>query len=171
MIRRAEISACGSYRYRLTRHWDPDKRPLAFVMLNPSTADADLDDPTIRRCVGFAKRENAGGIVVVNLYALRATDPDQLRCVADPHGPKNADAILDVLDASAGSGDPIVCAWGTKPTAHRVSLFLSSAKGAGAKLVSLGVTKDGHPKHPLYVRADQPLSSFPAQLTTGSPLP
>src|SRR3954470_11499675 len=84
----AAFSSCMTWRYRLTRYWGPGSM-LPFVMLNPSTADDEVDDPTIRRCMGFARREGLGGIVVANLYALRATYPKSLALHPDPDGPGN----------------------------------------------------------------------------------
>lgn len=104
----AELSECGEYRYRLSRIWDEAKKPLTFIMLNPSTADAELDDPTIRRCMGFAEREQAGGVVVVNLYGFRATKPFDLFQATDPIGPGNDRA----LKRAARQAKSIVCAWG-----------------------------------------------------------
>ena len=156
----AHLSDCGLYRYRLTREWGGG-RLLPFVMLNPSTADANADDPTIRRCMGFAKREGAGGIVVVNLYGLRATDPAELRRTKDPFGPDNRANIHALGTFAFLSGMPIVCAWGTGGwvrSANRDTIHL--LKSTGANLVCLGTTKDGHPKHPLYIKADQPLIPF-----------
>jgi hypothetical protein len=153
----AEISDCGRYRYRLSRWWG-DGPALPFVMLNPSTADASLDDPTIRRCIGFARREGCGGILVANRYGYRATDPDELRAVADPFGPGNDAALLHIALSAGESGQPIVCAWGAKGgTESRTASILLRG---GARLVCLGMTKDGHPRHPLYVRADQPLVAY-----------
>lgn len=85
-LRGAVISDDGRYRYRLWRTWAPELPRMAWIMLNPSTADAEVDDPTIRRCVGFAKREGCGGIEVVNLYAYRSTDPSVLGTVDEKHG-------------------------------------------------------------------------------------
>ena len=156
----AVISACGSYRYQLTRVWET-KAVLPFVMLNPSTADAELDDPTIRRCIGFARREGAGGIMVVNLYGLRATNPAELRKVKDPFGPENRANIQFAGAMAAANQMPIVCAWGTGgwvKSADRDAMHL--LKHTGAKLVCLGTTKAGHPKHPLYIAANQPLVPF-----------
>ncbi|WP_276200650.1 DUF1643 domain-containing protein [Chelatococcus sp. XZ-Ab1] len=158
MKRAALISPCGLYRYRLTRHWDPDKAPLTFVMLNPSTADAEVDDRTIRRCMGFAERERAGGIVVVNLYAYRATKPSALRSAADPRGPENDSHLMDAIRAATGR--PIVCAWGTNGDG---ASFIRKAQAKGAELVALGITKRGHPRHPLYVPSDEPLIPYPAR--------
>jgi hypothetical protein len=152
----AYLSDCGTYRYRLTRHWDKDAAPLTFVMLNPSTADADLDDPTIRRCMGFAKREGAGGIVVVNLYAFRATDPRNLPIGGERIGPENEAYLYEAI--MGASGRPIVCAWGTKGNG---SFFVQWAKGYGANLMALGITKEGLPKHPLYIASNAPLIRYP----------
>lgn len=165
VIKSAELSGCGTYRYRLTRHWDSDRPPMTFVMLNPSTADAHFDDPTIRRCIGFAKREGAGGIAVVNLYAYRATDPRDLPNDGSKIGPKNEVYLYDAIQEA--NGRPIVCAWGTKGDG---SFFVQWAKGYGANLMALGVTKEGFPKHPLYLASDAPLMPYPRQLVSGSQL-
>jgi hypothetical protein len=156
----AVLSDGGVYRYRLTRHWG-DSPLMPFVMLNPSTADANVDDPTIRRCMGFARRENAGGIAVVNLYGLRATDPAELRKTKDPFGPDNRANISMLGMEAAAAGLPVVCAWGTGGWVKSADVAtIHLLKGTGAKLVCLGTTKAGHPKHPLYIKADQPLIPF-----------
>jgi hypothetical protein len=105
----AELSPCRRYRYRLWRRWS-DGPVVNFVMLNPSTADAEQDDPTVRRCVGFAKSWGAGGLVVTNLYALRSTDPKALWTADDPVGPENAFH----LGSGALGADTVVCAWGAE---------------------------------------------------------
>lgn len=151
---RAILSACGLYRFRLERWWG-DGAPMVFVMLNPSTADADNDDPTIRRCVKFAKRENCGGLVVVNLYAWCATDPKELKNARDPIGFPNLAHLFRVVREQRAHGGPIVCAWGAGAKGVRIPLVLWSAK-----LYALGVTKDGHPRHPLYVKGDAPLVRY-----------
>jgi hypothetical protein len=159
MHKSADISECGTYRYRLTRSWAAGYS-LFFVMLNPSTADADIDDPTIRRCMVFAKREGAGGIVVANLFAFRATSPEVMKAAPDPFGPGNAQVLHCIGMESAAFNVPIVCAWGTQggdAVGYVTRLFAET----GARLVCLGKTKDGHPRHPLYVKGDQPLVSFP----------
>lgn len=161
MYRDAMISPCGQYRYSLVRQWDKSKPYLPFVMLNPSTADAAQDDPTIRRCMSFAKREGAGGIVVVNLYALRSTDPKRLREVDDPVGPLNGRVIYDVATTAAEAGMPIVCAWGVNDVTQAAGGALVQAREAGAKVMCLGKTTAGHPRHPLYIKADQPLEVYP----------
>lgn len=160
IIRRATISADNQYRYRLTRWWAASS-PLYFVMLNPSTADDRIDDPTIRRCMGFARREGCGGIVVVNLYALRATDPAELAKATDPFGPQNSDALSAILGEADVHDKPVVCAWGTK-AGDGARRFLVMATDSHARLACLGTTKEGHPRHPLYVRAGQPLVVFPS---------
>lgn len=153
----AWISDDGLYRYRLWRTWDESKRPMAFVMLNPSTADATTDDPTIRRCIGFAKREDCGGIQVVNLYALRATKPAHLLDHPDPEGPENCMAWAEVL-----YDDPYpvcVAAWGAGASSLRLPES-KALRGSSAAWRCLGTTKGGAPRHPLYVKATQPMERW-----------
>ena len=144
----ALLSPCGRYRWWLSRTWG-DAPPLVFIGLNPSTADASQDDPTIRRCIGFARREGCGGLLMLNLFAFRATDPAQLHCVADPVGPEN-----DVTLVNMARGR-VVTAWGAHPAAFSRAAAIRSL--VSAPLLCLGTTKDGSPRHPLYVRADEPL--------------
>lgn len=153
----AHISDCGQYRYELTRDLPGTDAPLVFVMLNPSTADASVDDPTIRRCIGFAMRENAQRLIVVNLYAYRATDPRQLRVVRDPHGPENE----ATLRRHAVRSQRIVCAWGASvPNPGYAIRTANGLRHYGAKLYCLGRTQNGSPRHPLYVHSDAPLKPF-----------
>jgi hypothetical protein len=155
----AVISESGEYRYRLTRPSEvlsPERGGALFVMLNPSTADAELDDPTIRRCRGFARTWGCAGLAVANLYALRSTDPAALWWHLDPVGPEN-DQHLAALAREFGD---VVCAWGANAKPERVSAFLALVREAGARTWCLGVTKSGAPRHPLYVRGDQPLVEF-----------
>lgn len=155
----AEISLCGTYRYTLTRPRrveHPDRGTALFCMLNPSTADATLDDPTIRRCRGFADSWGCAGITVVNLYALRSTNPDALWAHTDPVGPEND---LWLRRVAREHGD-VVCAWGTKAREDRVRQAVEILRSAGARLWCLGKTKAGHPRHPLYVRGDQPMEAW-----------
>ena len=161
MYRDAMISACGQYRYSLVRQWDRTKPYLPFVMLNPSTADAEQDDPTIRRCMSFARREGCGGIVVVNLYALRSTDPKRLREVEDPVGPFNKRVIYDAGIVAAEAGVPVICAWGLNDITQAAGGALVQAREAGARIMCLGKTAGGHPRHPLYVKGSQPLEAYP----------
>lgn len=151
------ISACGRYRYRLHRGEGP--RRLAFVMLNPSTADAFTDDPTIRRCSAFALREGYRGIDVMNLFAWRAADPSELARAEDPIGPDNT-IWLDQLAGDHRHGW-IVCAWGAaKGIDSQIRACVPLLRAHGARLVCLGTTKDGAPRHPLYVRGDTAIEDW-----------
>lgn len=138
------------YRYQLTYTWDPDTAPVVFCMLNPSTATALTVDNTITRCLGFARALGAGGLVVVNLFAWRATDPRDLRAAADPVGPDNTRFILD-----ATSHYPyrmVIAAWGADPMARdRGRDVHHLLRLTGPDLYCLGTTKDGAPRHPLYL--------------------
>ncbi len=156
----------GPYRYTLTRDWSSEvsKRAI-WIMLNPSTADALVDDPTIRRCIAFAKREGCGALSVVNLYAFRAADPRALGEAAtagvDPVGPEN-DRVLELaVFVAAWHGWPIIAAWGAQGSPARKARVVEFATRHRASLLCLGTTKDGGPRHPLYVRADQPLQPWP----------
>jgi len=152
VIRDADISDCGRYRYELTRRWD-DGPLLEFIMLNPSTADADIDDPTIRRCIAFAKRWGYGGIVVRNLFAYRATHPEELVNVDDPVGPRNRDVL------SRDDADCTIVAWGADPAAvgwwNGYPFSWQPTVIRRRALFCLSVNANGSPKHPLYVRADR----------------
>jgi hypothetical protein len=154
----ATFSPCRTYRYALTRRWS--ERPLAvFVMLNPSTADAFTLDPTVRRCISFAVEWAAGGVLVLNLFALRSTDPKALYSHADPVGPDNDVVITEHLPTGEPAG-PVIAAWGAGPDgprparrmlrsrAERVAALL---RARGARPLCLGLTQAGHPRHPLYI--------------------
>lgn len=152
----ALISPCGQYRYWLSR---PTATPLLsgagpafFVMLNPSTADASEDDPTIRRCRGFARDWRCNGLIVANLYAMRSTDPKQLWKAQDPVGPDNDDWLRQL----AAEHRSVICAWGSNAKTERAAAACAIMREAGARLFCLGQTKSGAPKHPLYIRADHP---------------
>lgn len=141
------------YRYELTRRLS-DGPMLEFVMLNPSTANATADDPTIRRCMGFAQQWGFGSIRVTNLFALRATSPQRLFEVVDPVGPENGSYL------GREDGAMTVCAWG----AHRAATELWGPSHylivARSELMCLGYNKDGSPKHPLYVPKNVPLQPY-----------
>lgn len=145
----AVISECGTYRYRLEREWDATTGKVAFLMLNPSTADHTEDDPTIRRCIDFAKAWGFGGIIVGNLFALRSTYPRALYTHPNPVGPDNDAHLAEICQSSIR----VICAWGTHGALHgrdravydRLELFDPRA---------LKVTSKGHPGHPLYVAAN-----------------
>lgn len=149
----AILDATRTYRYRLERDVGESSRTCLFVMLNPSTADENQDDPTIRRCISFAKREGCGRLVVCNLYALRSTDPRALRNATDPIGPENSMH----LQAAAAEADLIIIAWGTHHLGgawpHKVTAILQEQ----GSVYALRRTKAGDPGHPLYVPADQQL--------------
>jgi hypothetical protein len=149
MFKAALISPCGRYRYWLKRSWDPGAWSLPIIMLNPSTADSEVDDPTIRRCMSFAKREKYGGIFVVNLFAYRATDPTELLRAADPIGPSNDHWLREAIGHASGD---VLCAWGAASGEQGARVL----RMCGATAKCLGKTKEGHPRHPLYVKSDQP---------------
>lgn len=155
----AVISECGQYRYLLTRPSEvenPDRGTALFLMLNPSTADASLDDPTIRRCRGFAKLWGCAGLTVANLYALRATNPKALWNHDAPIGTEN-NAWLVKLATEYGD---IICAWGANAKTERVKEVSKILEDAGARLWCLGTTKSGAPKHPLYIKSNQRLIAW-----------
>jgi hypothetical protein len=152
MLGSATISPCGRYRYALERRWSDGNTLCVFVMLNPSTADAQHDDPTIRRCLGFAERWGYPALRVVNLYAFRATKPADLWRAANPIGPDNDAALI----AAAKEGTCIVLAWGAHGSRNgrgqRVEDLLRTV--ARGLVVTLGRTRSGEPKHPLYLAND-----------------
>lgn len=155
LFRSAVISECGRYRYRLFREWEKSEHmPVLWVMLNPSTADAAIDDPTIRRCMAFSKSWGYGAMWVGNLYAFRATDPSMLWSLSaiDAHGPDNAKHLYAMACESAIT----VCGWGAN--AHGRD-FAASFKSPGG-LWCLGTTKGGQPRHPLYVKGDTKLQEW-----------
>jgi hypothetical protein len=136
----------GDYRYSLTRVWDEALPTITFVLLNPSTADAQQLDPTLRRCVSFAKREGYGGMVILNLYAFRTNSPKLMKAAADPVGPEND----RVLAAATGT---VVAGWGNIADPYRVA----QAVALLPPLQALGINEGGQPTHPLYVQGDAPL--------------
>lgn len=147
----ALISDDGIYRYLLRRHWSSPTESLGWIMLNPSTADATTDDPTVRRCMGFARRWGFGGIAVANLFALRATDPAALKSHPDPVGPDNDDLLTRMI----GNLHVVMVAWGAHAGATgRVRALMASRVPPPQGLMCLGTTKGGQPRHPLYVKAD-----------------
>lgn len=146
VYRQALVSDCGTYRYTLLRSWDSDKPRILWVLLNPSTADYTKDDATSRRGVGYSKLWGFGSMMFVNLFAYRATQPKVMKKQPSPIGPLNN---LH-LEEQAKVADQIVCAWGTNGDHHKrdeevVKLLLKHAP----VLWCLGLTKGGHPVHPL----------------------
>lgn len=142
----AVLSPCRTYRYALERRWS-DGPFVLFVGLNPSTADESVDDPTIRRCIRFARDWGYGGLLMGNLFAYRATDPRELAKVADPQGPDNEVWLTTLATRAALT----VVAWGAHPMAQG---RIRNAVEALGDVHVLGLTKDDHPRHPLYMRAD-----------------
>ncbi|MEO1563826.1 MAG: DUF1643 domain-containing protein [Pseudomonadota bacterium] len=144
----AVYSDCEAYRYTLTRVWEPLGQKALFVMLNPSTATEVQNDPTVERCERRARALGFGSFRVTNIFAFRATDPKIMRAAADPVGPENDAAIREGADWA----DQVVCAWGTHG-AHlgRGPVVEALLRRSGASLYHLGLSKDGHPKHPLYI--------------------
>jgi hypothetical protein len=148
MRRGATFDVTGQYRYRLWRRWDPGLPRVAFVMLNPSTADHRQDDPTIRRCIGFARGWGYGGLVVVNLFAYRTASVAELFQARDPVGPDNDRHLAGIGRRVAA----VVLAWGVHGTRHgRAGGVLDLLAGCRAPLLCLGTTRGGHPRHPLYL--------------------
>lgn len=159
----ATFDAERRYRYRLSRVWDAGRDRCCFVLLNPSLADARAEDPTLRRCVSFARRWGFGAVEIVNVFALRATDPRDLyggrasvdEPVRDPVGQGNTFALL----AAARAAALVVAGWGNHaarvlaPERDRAAEVRRTLSEAGVALHALRLTKAGHPGHPLYVRA------------------
>jgi hypothetical protein len=157
----AIIDPTGRFRYSLTRSWEPGQPLAVFVMINPSTADHTVNDPTIVRCIGFAKREGFGGMIVVNAYALRSTDPVNVR--RDPGaaiGPRNDGMIRLAASDADRTGGRIIVAWGPKTWARSRTRYVAHNLLADWPLWCLGVAKDGSPRHPLMVRTEQPLTRW-----------
>lgn len=151
--RSAVISDCEKYRYSLERKWDETKPRVMFLMLNPSTADANVDDATIRRCIGFAKNWGFGSLCVGNLFAYRSTNPKELLKTKEPMG------ILNKwhLDFMAKESEMIVCAWGNAPIVNKLGKKFGEnykpLKGI-ENLHYIDLSNDGTPKHPLYLKSE-----------------
>jgi len=149
----AVISECGQYRYALERTWSEQSKYALFIGLNPSTADASLDDPTIRRCIGFAIRFGCSGLLMGNLFALRSTAPSALSQHHDAIGPEN-DAWLRHLSERAFL---TIFAWGAHKLASDRAGQISSIFRSP---YCLGLTVQGHPRHPLYLKKTAELFLF-----------
>jgi hypothetical protein len=144
MKKGAILSEDNLYRYQLSRIWDESKSPILFIMLNPSTADADADDPTIRRVIQFARSWGHGGVYVANLYAFRSTDPKALKTVDDPIGKENVSHIKHLI----GIVDKVVYAWGNN---QKEPSWLSDMVQIP---YCIDLSKKGIPKHPLYLKGE-----------------
>ena len=141
----AKFSSCRRYRYTLWRIWDASKPFVMFIGLNPSKADETQDDPTITRCKNFAKSWDFGGICVTNLFAFRATFPDNLKASKKPIGEEN-DAWIHKISTEAGI---IIAAWGND------GIYLNRAKAIKNSISNLNCikkNKSGEPSHPLYLK-------------------
>lgn len=150
----ALLSECGNYRYKLWRIWDVSKPKVLFVMLNPSKADALQDDPTIRRCIDFAKRWGYGGIMVGNIFPHRATNPkDLLHLTGTDESKKHSLINKEHVFAMANECEKVVYAYGNPP----VDFKIINTELPGC---CLGTTSKGNPKHPLYLKKDTPLRTF-----------
>lgn len=151
----AVISSDGLYRYELRRKWGKEPA-LTWVMLNPSTADAEKDDATITRCIAFSKRQNYGGLVVVNLFALRVTRPVHLfdGTVGEPNGPENVRYVREAMKDAY----EVCVAWGANPKAFRSQALKEVIR---RRTLCLGRTRAGAPYHPLYLPADTPFVPWP----------
>lgn len=159
------------YRYTLWRIWDRSRPPVAFVMLNPSTADATDDDATIRRCLGFARAWGAGGLHVVNLYAWRATKPRDLDKAGSAAISETDGQVLTndlAIMAATSRCERVVVAWGahTGPSSTRAGLVLDLLRAGRRQIVALGLTQAGQPRHPLFVRADARPFPYPPEEAT-----
>ncbi len=146
MERTATFDQTGQYRYRLTRRWQSQGDAITFILLNPSRADHQQDDPTLRRCIGFAQVWGFGGLTVVNLFAYCTPYPQKLQAAADPIGPDNDAHLLQVC----AQDNPIVLAWGNRGMGRDLDV-LALLNPLHPQLYHLGLTQKGHPRHPLYL--------------------
>jgi hypothetical protein len=161
----AEFSPCGVYRYTLTRNWS-EGPCIGWLLFNPSVATAELNDHTIRKTIGFSKRWGFGRLIILNLYAVRNTDPRAVtRMGVSAIGPMNDYWILK----SIGQASELVCAWGCAQHApeidSRIDYLLTSIrdKFPDAPMRCLGYRKDGHPRHPLMIGYDTERVEFEAR--------
>ena len=158
MQRSAIISDCGLYRYELRRVWDDNLPPYVSGMLNPSKADAEIDDPTITRNLRRAEINGCGSLIVWNLGAGRATNPNDWMAMSDPIGPENDFHIRAILAECHERNGIAVVGWGARGSfMGRDKIATKIAADIGVTLHCLGSTRNGHPKHPLYIARSQPL--------------
>lgn len=159
IMKSAAISINEKYRWWLKREWDATKGACVFIGLNPSTADATNDDPTLRRCISFAKKFGCGSVIMVNLFAYRATSPKQMLAYADPIGGENDFWLRHHCNDL--NTKLVICAWGTHGAhLNRDRFILNSFLLGNSRLCCLGKTKGGHPRHPLYVPNATELEKF-----------
>ena len=153
IYKNATFSSCRTYRYSLSRIWDKKKKYILFIGLNPSTADEEVDDPTVRRCVNYAKNWGYGGFMMVNLFAYRTTLPSNLKKVKCPVG-KDNDKYIVKLSKKA---DITVAAWGNNGNLYSRD---KEVLNLVPSLMCLKVNKSGQPSHPLYLKKDLKLTKF-----------
>lgn len=159
MKKSAVISDCEKYRYQLVRQWNDNKDLVLYIGLNPSTADAELDDPTIKRCIGFAQRENFGGFIMANLFAYRATSPRDMKNTEQPIGELNE----YWLEQSIKSCRAVIVCWGGNGShlnRHLDMNELLKTYSLNTPILCFGKTKDGQPKHPLYLASSTNLINY-----------
>ena len=160
---RADVS--NRYRYALCRVWNAELQRIMFIGLNPSTADEHRDDPTLRRCLGFAKAWGFGSLFMLNIYAYRATDPRELATAPDPVGTEN---LRWLKHYHFHESNKTVAAWGSQyGIDDHLAKVLSLRRNGdtegetmGDNLWCLGVNNDGSPRHPLYIKADTELVRY-----------
>lgn len=159
----AILSDCGKYRYRLERHGLAGAGAVAWLMVNPSTADATENDATIRKVIGFSERMGAGWLIVGNTFAYRATDINALKTCADPKGPDNDRHLREIM----GAAPVVIAAWGPlaklpERLRRRWRTIVTMADELGVQLMCLGTAQDGQPRHPLMLAYDTPLQPWKA---------
>lgn len=152
----AIFDTSGRYRYALCRAWSADYPRIAFILLNPSTADEERNDPTIRRCIGFARDWGFGAVEVVNLFAYRATHARELLKVVDPVGEENNRFLMRAVERCS----TVVVGWGARGTLLGRNREVISLLTGSNDVYCLGTTRGGHPRHPLYVKGDTILVPF-----------
>ena len=152
--RTAIFSKCRTWRYRLAQIWDESQAPLYWLMLNPSTADEQKNDPTVERCERRARMWGFGGSVVYNIFAFRATDPKDMRASADPIGPENDQWIREL--AAMSGGVTVIGGWGEHGKhMDRGQAVRDIFKAENGRLHALKINASGHPAHPLYIGYDK----------------
>lgn len=157
----AVLSPCGLYRYQLGRQVQPEGKVFAFIGVNPSTADASIDDATVRKWRGFTQRNGGRCFIVGNLFAFRATDVEKLAREEDPHGPDNAVHLSSILTAA----DVVVPCWGSRQKIPKrlhgtLDLWAATLRALDKPVLCFGLTASGDPKHPLMLGYDTPLVPF-----------
>lgn len=148
MFKGAILSSCKKHRLKLWREWDSNLPKVMFIMLNPSTADHEQDDPTLIRCIDFAKQWGYGGLYVGNLYSSRATDPGTLLNVSKFSHRDNFKHVINMTNQC----QLVVCAWGNYPVIKKLEIPINMFKHLEQNLHCLALSKTGTPKHPLYLK-------------------